>query len=186
MREEVRVIGVDDGPFFKFRKGTVLVVGTVFRGGNFMDGLVTTTVRVDGMNATKKIADMILGSKFASQVRCIMLDGVTVGGFNVVDLEKLHKLTRIPVIAVIRRRPDVKKVLRTLRSLGMEKQAGLIEKLPEPTKMGKVYVQFVGLPLEKAKEFMRITTTYADIPEPIRIAHIIAAGLIKGESRGRA
>jgi len=186
MRKEVRVIGIDDGPFFKFRKGRTLVVGTIFRGGKFMDGLVTTTAKVDGSDGTKNIAKMINKSKFKTQIRCIMLDGVSVGGFNVIDLPRLNKLTKIPVIAVIRRNPDVPYILKTLRNLGMERKARVIEQLPKPTKVGKVYIQYIDCTLAKAKEFMKITTTYAYIPEPIRIAHIIAAGIIKGESRGRA
>ena len=38
----------------------------------------------------------------------------------------------------------------------------------------------------KTKEFLKVTTVHSYIPEPLRIAHIIAAGLVKGESRGRA
>lgn len=186
LRKEVRVLGIDDGPFFKFRKGRVIVVGAMFRGGNFMDGFLSTEAKVDGTDATKNIAKMITQSKFKSQIRCILLDGVTVGGFNVIDVYKLNKLTKIPVIAVIRRKPDVPKIVKTLKELGMKSKAKIIEQLPEPTKVGKVYIQYVGLTLARAKEFIKITTTYADIPEPIRIAHIVAAGLIKGESRGRA
>jgi len=186
MRREVRIIGIDDGPFFKFRKGRVLVLGTIFRGGKSMDGLVTTTAKVDGADSTNNIAKMINKSKFKSQIRCIMLDGVTVGGFNVVDLPKLNKLTKIPIIAVIRRNPDVPHILKTLRNLGMSKKAKIIEQLPKPKKVGKVYIQHIGLTLTKAREFMKLATTNSYIPEPIRIAHIIAAGIIKGESRGRA
>lgn len=186
LRKEVRVLGIDDGPFFKFRKGEVLIIGALFRGGQFMDGLMSTTAKVDGTDATKNMVKMINRSKFKDQVRCIMVDGVSVGGFNIVDLGRLNQETGIPVIAVIRRKPDVRKVLKTLRELGLNRQAKVIEKLPEPVKVGKVYIQHVGLSLSRAKEFMKVTTTYADIPEPIRIAHIIAAGLEKGESRGRA
>ena len=101
LRREARVIGIDDGPFFKFRKGKVLVVGTVYRGGDYMDGIISTSAKVDGADSTGKISAMINKSRFKSQLRCIFLDGIAVGGFNVIDLPKLHKLTKIPVIAVI-------------------------------------------------------------------------------------
>lgn len=186
MRKELRVLGIDDGPFFKFRKGEVIIVGTFYRGGNFLDGLLTTKARVDGNNATKNIAEMVNKSKFKSQLRALLLDGVAVGGFNIVDLHALNTLTKIPVIAVIRKKPDVKKITKTLRNLGWDKKAKIIEKLPEPIKAGKIYIQPIGIDEKNAKEIVRITTTNAEIPEPIRVAHIIAAGLVKGESKGRA
>ena len=186
LRREARVIGIDDGPFFKFRKGKVLVVGTIYRGGDYMDGIVSTSAAVDGSDSTKKISDMINKSKFKSQLRCIFLGGIAVGGFNIIDLPKLHKLTKIPVVAVIRRYPDIPKIVQTLKNLGMGKKVRLIEKLPVPTKVGKVYIQFVGLSLERAVDFLKLTTLHSYIPEPLRISHIIAAGVVKGESRGRA
>lgn len=186
VRKEVRVIGVDDGPFFKFRRGRVLIVGTIYRGGQYMDGLITTGAKVDGTDATKNIAKMINKSKFKSQIRVILLKGIAVGGFNLIDLPKLSKLTKIPIIAVTRQNPDIPKIIRTLVNLGMSKKVKLITQLPQPIKVGKVYVQPVNIDLDKVKEFLKVTTLHSYIPEPLRIAHIIAAGIVKGESRGRA
>lgn len=186
VRKEARVIGIDDGPFFKFRKGTVLVVGTIYRGGSYMDGVVTTTAKVDGSDSTKNIARMINRSKFKSQLRCIFLKGIAVGGFNLIDLLKLSKLAKLPIIAVTRQNPDIPNIIKTLVRLGMSDKVRLITQLPQPTKIGKVYVQYINIDLDKTKEFLKVTTLHSYIPEPLRIAHIIAAGLVKGESRGRA
>ncbi len=186
LRREVRVIGIDDGPFYKFRKGSVLVVGTIYRGGDYMDGVVSTTAKVDGSDSTKNISRMINKSKFKSQIRVIFLNGIGVGGFNIIDIPKLSKLTGIPVIAVTRQYPDIPKILTTLVKLGMKKKVDLITQLPQPTKIGKVYVQHINIDLDRAKQFMKLTTLHSYIPEPLRIAHIIAAGIVKGESRGRA
>ena len=186
VRKEARIIGIDDGPFFKFRKGKVLVVGVIYRGGQYMDGVVTTSAKVDGSDSTKNLAKMINKSKFRSQLRCIMLKGIAVGGFNLIDLPLLSKLTKIPVIAVTRQNPDIPFIIKTLVRLGMGEKVKLITQLPQPTKIGKVYVQYINIDLDRVKEFLKVTTLHSYIPEPLRIAHIIAAGLVKGESRGRA
>ena len=60
----MRVIGIDDAPFNKFKSGKVLVVGTVFRGGLFLDGVLSTKVSIDGNNSTKKIIEMINKCKY--------------------------------------------------------------------------------------------------------------------------
>ena len=143
-------------------------------------------MKVDGSDATKRISQMIMKSKFKSQIRCIFLNGITVGGFNVIDILKLSKLTKVPVIAVTRRFPDLELIYRTLQALKMRGKVRLIDRLPAPVKVGNVFVQHIGVSLERAKDFLKLTTVNADVPEPLRIAHIIAAGIVKGESSGRA
>jgi len=42
------------------------------------------------------------------------------------------------------------------------------------------------LPITAAAKIVRISATHSLIPEPLRIAHIIASGIKNGESHGRA
>ena len=102
LKKEIRVIGIDDSPFRKFKKGKVLVVGTVFRGGLFLDGVLSTKVSIDGNDSTKKLIDMINKCKFKPQLQCIFLNGIAVAGFNVIDVKELNKKTNLPVIVVIK------------------------------------------------------------------------------------
>jgi len=186
LKKEIRVIGIDDAPFDKFKKGKVLVVGAVFRGGSWLDGILSTKVQVDGNNATKNIADMINKCKYKPQLQCIFLDGIAVGGFNVIDVKELNKKTELPVIVIIRRRPDIENIKRILIKLNKKNKIESIENAGQVHKAGKIYVQLKGLNLEKAKEILKITCTRSHIPEAIRLAHIIASGITYGESRGRA
>jgi len=185
-KKEMRVLGIDDAPFNKFKKGSTIVIGTVFRGGSFMDGILSTKVSVDGNNSTSKIIEMVNNSKFRPQLQVILLDGIAVGGFNVIDVKKLHKKTGIPVIVVIRKYPDFKKIKETLVKLKKEKKFRLIQKAGPVHKAGKIYVQLDGLELKDAREILKITCTRAFIPEPLRAAHLIASGITLGESRGNA
>lgn len=186
MKKEIRILGVDDAPFDKFKGGDVLVVGTVFRGGSWIDGVLSTKIKVDGNDSTKKLIEMINKCKFKPQIQCIILDGIAFGGFNIVDVEELNKKTKIPVIIVIRRMPDFKKIKATLKKLGKERKYRLIEKAGEVHKVGKIYIQITGISLEDAKKVLKISCTRSLLPEPIRAAHIIAAGIALGESKGNA
>ena len=67
MKKEIRVVGIDDSSFNKFRDKKVTIIGTFFRGGNFIDGVLSTTADVDGANSTKKISEMIIKSRFRPQ-----------------------------------------------------------------------------------------------------------------------
>ena len=186
LKKEIRVIGIDDAPFKKFSKGNVLVVGTVFRGGSFLDGVLSTKAAIDGNNATKKIAEMINKCKFKPQLQCIFLDGIAVGGFNVIDVKELNKKTKIPVMVIIRRKPDIKKIKETLIRIKKKNKIKLLDKAGSVIPIGKIYIQLSGLSIEKAKEILKIVCTRSLIPEPVRIAHLIASGITFGESRGKA
>ena len=186
IKKEMRVIGIDDAPFNKFKKGKVLIVGAVFRGGSFLDGILSTKVDVDGDDATKKIIEMINKCKFKPQLQCIFLDGIAVAGFNVIDVKELNKNTKIPVIVIIRRKPNIEKIKKTLVRIGKKNKIKLIEKAGSVVPVGEIYIQLAGLSIEKAKEILKIVCTRSLIPEPIRIAHLIASGITFGESRGKA
>ena len=186
LKKEIRVIGIDDAPFDKFKKGKVLVVGTIFRGGSWLDGVLSTKVDVDGNNATKKITEMINKSRFKPQLQCIFLDGIAVGGFNIIDVKELSKNTKLPVIVIIRRKPNIEKIKKILTKINKKNKIKLLEKAGSVVPAGKIYIQLTGISIEKAKEILKITCTRSHIPEAIRLSHIIASGITHGESRGKA
>ena len=186
LKKEMRVIGIDDSPFNKFGKGNVLIIGAVFSGGSFLDGVLSTKVSIDGDNSTKKIIEMINKCKVKPQLQCIFLDGIAAAGFNVIDVKELSKKTKLPVIVIIRRKPNIEKIKKTLIKIGKKNKIRLIDKAGSVVPVGEIYIQLTGLSVEKAKEILKITCTRSLIPEPIRIAHLIASGITFGESRGKA
>jgi hypothetical protein len=194
IKEEIRVLGVDDGPF-EFGEGKeALIVGAVYRGGRCLDGVLTTMIEVDGNDATDRISEMILRSRHRGQVRIVMTDGLTFGGFNVMDGESVYERTGLPVISVTRSRPDMKSIEKALRNFSdFERRWERIQRAGEPTAhiypdgrgKAKVFFQAFGIDEEDAHQIIEITSTHSLIPEPIRSAHMIASGLVKGESYGR-
>ena len=191
VKEEVRILGIDDGPFTR-RDKKVIVVGVVFRGGEFIDGLLRTYVDRDGLDATEKLSEMINSSRHKQQLKIIMLDGITLGGFNIVDVKKLYSETRIPVIVINRKVPDLKSIKFALeknfddfeKRWRMILNAGRIKELK--FEKFSIYYQNVGLEDEDAEEIIMISVKHAQIPEPLRVAHLISTGIIKGESEGHA
>lgn len=188
IKKQVRVLGIDDSPFDKFNplEKKVLVIGTVYRGGDYMDGVLSTHVEKDGIDATLKIAEMINTSKFKPQLQTVFLNGISVGGFNVINLPKLHEMTCIPVIGVVRDYPNFEKFFAAMEKLGMQEKMLWVHTLPKPARVGKVYIQPVGISLAKATELLKTCSTHAEVPECLRIAHLIASGIVTGESKGRA
>ncbi|MBI3412836.1 MAG: DUF99 family protein [Candidatus Aenigmarchaeota archaeon] len=190
LKPEIRIIGWDDAPFDKNDK-TVPVFGAIFRGGFWMDGLLSAKVRIDGDDSTKKISSSINKARHKNQLRIIMLDGITFGGFNVVDIEKLHEQTGMGVIAISRKMPEFEKIKKALDNVKDGKKKWiLVEKAGIPSEMRingrSIYYQACGINRKDAEDVIKLSSTRALIPEPLRIAHLIASGVVKGESYGRA
>jgi endonuclease V-like protein UPF0215 family len=184
IKPEIRVLGVDDGIFTPHAKGFVPVVGVVFRGGYWLDGVIHTRIRVDGFDATAKIASMILNSSHRKQLRVIMLNGITFAGFNVADIKELNVKTGIPVMAVTREKPDLIEVREALKKLPRSEErwktiqnAGEIIEVYARNKKEKVYMHTSGIPVDDAEKILRMTSTRSNIPEALRVAHLIASGL---------
>ncbi|UCC72816.1 MAG: DUF99 family protein [Gemmatimonadota bacterium] len=180
------VVGFDDGAFDKYRHATVPVVGAVFSGLR-LEGVLTGRVRTDGANATRVLAGLVTGSKFAPQLQLVLLQGIALGGFNVIDLNGLHERLGMPLMVVARRQPRLDKIREALltRVPGGARKWALVERLGPMEPVAGVYVQRLGLELGQAEEVIRRLAVHSNIPEPLRAAHLIAGGIATGQSRGR-
>ena len=112
----LRVIGVDDAPFGRER-GSPVYVSAVVCALTRMEGMCWGEATRDGRDATDVIGDLIASSKFLEQTHLVLLDGVAIGGWNVIDLEALHERLDRPCVAVMRRPPDMDAVARSPRSV---------------------------------------------------------------------
>jgi endonuclease V-like protein UPF0215 family len=186
VKPEIRVVGVDDGYFVPHTKGKCDVIGVVYRGGYWLDGVMRTQIEIDGMDATEKIADMILRSSHHGQLRVVLLDGVTFAGFNVVDTLRLREAIQLPIIAITREKPDLDDIRKALGNLpfGEERWTAIqhASKLVEvPATKGRrgIFMQVVGISDVHARRIIRQTATRSSVPEALRVAHLIASGLTK-------
>ena len=190
IKQEIRILGVDDSPFPSHTTEKVMLVGTVFRAGNWLDGVLSTHIYGDGTDATEKISKMVTNSRNLGQLGVIMLDGITFGGFNLVNVRQIFESTGLPVIVIMRKIPNFEHIKKALKRFDDWEdrwanvlEAGEVYKVdnPEP-----IYMQIYGIEREDAEDIIRLSATRSAIPEPLRVAHIIAAGIVTGESKGSA
>jgi uncharacterized protein len=182
IKPEIRILGVDDGKFVPHTKGTAIVVGIVFRGGSSIDGAMHTYVEIDGFDSTDKIAQMITSSTHSKQLRLVMLNGITFAGFNVIDIKKLNLMTGLPIIALTDDKPDLEAIKAALKNLPFAEnrwrtilEAGEIR---EVNCKGKaLFLVMSGVSLVDAQKLIKLTSVSGCIPEPLRVAHLIASGI---------
>jgi len=186
-RRFTNLIAFDDAPFDFRAGGRVKVVGAVFADLR-LEGVVIGDVAQDGSDAAEKLAHLVLSSKFDDHTRLVMLQGIALGGFNVVDVTDLHRRLARPILVVARKPPDMPAMRSALLQHLPDGNARwrMIATLGPMEPAGKVYIQRVGLSREEAAALISRLAVHSHLPEPLRCAHLIAGALAGGQSRGGA
>lgn len=182
----IRVIGFDDAPFIRNSGENVSIAGVVCAGTRF-EGMVWGQVEQDGWDATDVILRLLLGRKFLPQLHILLLDGIAFGGLNVIDLPRLSEQLQLPCVAVMRRMPNLTAVEQAIRRLPEPEKrlerlyhAGTIHAHPP------FFFQVCGACPKITVSVLKRITDCGNVPEALRLAHLIGAAVIKGESGSSA
>lgn len=161
------------------RQGRSLLVCVVYRNG-IVEGILSSTVSVDGTDSSESIIKSVSGSRFAGQIKLIALNGIAIAGLNVADIKKLETKLDSDIIIVTRRSQRHALLIAALRS--------------KPDGEAKVRMVAEQARLrQKMESGMYFRTTAKGMPralvhasyEALRLAHMIASGIERGESKGR-
>jgi endonuclease V-like protein UPF0215 family len=186
MKRQIRVIGIDDAPF-RFEGERTLVIGVVMRAPMYVEGVLSESVEVDGNDSTERIISMINKSRFREQLKAVMLDSGCLAGFNVVDLECVHETLKKPVISITKDKPDLSGIKCALQKHfpdWKERFRHLSKPMTESKHLPyRVYFRACGISNDEAESLISRFIVRGAIPEPIRVAHIIASGVTTGESK---
>lgn len=189
------VIGIDDAPFVftnmppldkKNPKETVPVIGVTCKGLHLV-GLDKTEVHIDGRDATIQVQKMLQSSKHLEEIQYILLDGVALGGFNLVDCDKLYSNLKIPIITVSVKNPDLPSMKAALQKhfSDAEERIAILDRIGSPEELdvdigvgpNVIYFRPFGTPIVTAQELLRVLCKRSKVPEPLRLAHLIASVL---------
>lgn len=183
---QLHVLGVDDGPFRRRRGARVPLIVTACAGAR-LEGVLSTHTRKDGWGATDALLELLGGSRFLAQAHLVLLDGLAVGGLNLIDLPRLASGLDRPCLAVMRRLPRLAAMRAAIRKLPRApRRLALLEAAGPIHQVGGFVFQVAGLGPDRAADALARSTPRGKVPEPLRLAHIIGAGMGLGESKGRA
>ncbi len=184
MKAHIRTIGIDDSAFQRGKSSKTFVFGVVVRDYSLIEGVLRTEVEIDGLDATSKIANMILQSNFQDQLKAIILGSSTIAAFNVINLNLLCEKTEIPVINILNQLPnetEVKKALSHLSDWKLRYEILTnnppIQRIEFENQIGNKYetnIQQIGFSeLKEVRNILKITSFSSSIPECLRIADLI-------------
>lgn len=180
------VLGIDDGPFEKRGGGDVPLCGVVMEGRDLVEGVALERFPVDGEDVTDFLAGWIGGLRVRPALQAVMFAGVTIAGLAVIDVRDLSERLELPVLVVNRKDPANHRLGEALRAAGLSHRLALVERTPRAFALpGGLHVAAAGTDPETARELVLATRGKSFLPEPVRLAHLVARALVTGESRGR-
>jgi len=179
-----QTIAIDDAPFEKSRGGDVLVIGVVMAGPALVEGILTTSVPMDGEDVSTKLAAWIRSSRFHPSLRAVLLEGLTIAGLSVIDLPLLAAGTGLPAISVDRRVPQPGLLESTLEKLGMDDRIRSVQAAGPLHAAAGLHFACAGIAPEEARRIIAENLGRSAVPEGLRLAHLIGQAVVLGESRG--
>lgn len=185
--KKIRVIGFDDAHHQGKPRGAAVNVAGVICSGTRFEGMIWGELSKDGMESTEVLGEMLTASKFANQLHLVLLDGITFGGCNVVDLPKLSVRTGLPCVSVMRRAPNIDRFRQVVESLPEKEERWRRVQAAGPIhEHGDFFFQVSGASEETIGRALVRLTDQGKVPEALRVAHLIGSAVMLGQSGKRA
>ncbi len=175
-----RVLGVAES--FERDDGHSSVVGVVMRGDLHVDGMAFCRPSVGGRDATQQLLEMFerLGRQ---DIRAWILGGSIISWFNVVDIIALREGSGIPVVCVSYYESEgLLKYLKEYFPDDWMDRWRIVQRngarLRVRLRNGyEIFVNMAGLSAGRAKNLLDLFTSDGRVPEPVRVARIVASAV---------
>ncbi|MDT8357645.1 MAG: DUF99 family protein [Methanomicrobiaceae archaeon] len=181
-KKGIRVCGIAES--FSGRERSTLA-GVVIRKDLVIDGAAFARVTVGGTDATSAVLE-IFRTLDREDIACLMVSGCVIAWFNIIDPTAILDATDLPLIVVTyeeseglagdiaRHFPGDAERLAAYRRLG--------ERVPVDLGTGyRIFIRAWGIEREDAARICDAFTLEGRIPEPVRIARIIARAAMRLE-----
>jgi endonuclease V-like protein UPF0215 family len=185
-RSRPHILGVDDAPFDKRQPGPVPIIAVAMEGHDLVESVALGEFPVDGDGATDYLASWIAGLRTRPMLQAVILGGITIAGLGIIDVTALAERLGLAVLVVTRHNPARSELADALRAAGLPERLALLERIPRAYGIGEgLYLAHAGVPRVEAERLLTATLGKARLPEPLRVAHLIAQAIVLRESRGR-
>ncbi|MEM0073700.1 MAG: DUF99 family protein [Thermoplasmatales archaeon] len=169
--KDARIMAFDDAPFSRGQRSTS-IVGLIMRKDMYIESVLKDRISVDGDDSTDVIISMV--ERKGSGISIIMTQGITFGGFNILDVNRLFTETGIPVVNVVDHKPDIDGMKDALvkHFTDWERRIHLLR--GEFTEYKGIFIQTSGIGPIHAYRFIKQVTLAGNLPEPLRLVNMIA------------
>jgi endonuclease V-like protein UPF0215 family len=176
-KKAIRALGVAES--FRKNSASAFLAGVVMRSDLIIDGFSLGRTTISGDDATDSVISLY-SSLSRKDVNLVMIGGTVISMYNIVDVNRVFEETGKPVLAVTYRPSegieeaikkhfpdDWERKIEAYRRLGPRREVTL--------KNGfKVFVRTAGIDDYDSRLVLNKFTVFGRIPEPIRVARLIA------------
>lgn len=180
------LLGIDDGPFVKGQAGPVPLAAALCEGPDLLEAVALESFPVDGDGATEFLAEWIARLRLRATLQGVALGGITLAGLGVVDVRALAAALAVPVLVVTRKAPDNARLRTALEAAGCAERFAIAARSPEAERtVDGIWLAHEGCERAQALALLHASRGKAKLPEALRVAHLFATALVRGESHGR-
>ena len=183
-KKGIRVLGIAES--FKKTSTCSTLAGIVMRRDLVIDGMIFGNATIEGNDATQSILSMY-GSLKRNDINCIMLDGLIISMYNIINGKEIHESTNVPIIAITFKDSEgldgaINHHFSTDSRIKLEQyhKLGMRDKILLRTRKS-LFIRYWGIGLKEASTIVNSFTLQGSIPEPIRIAKISARANIRNK-----
>ena len=183
-KKGIRALGIAES-FVKGKSRKSFLVGVVMRADRIIDGFSYSLVTVGGLDATQQ-AIALIEKLHRQDINVIILNGCIISWFNVIDLQRVFTVSSIPLICVTYHASEgLDQYFHELFPTTWQQRFKTYQqngvRIPVTLKTGKyVFARYLGLSLDEVKGVLNKFTVFGAVPEPIRVARLLARTLMKG------
>jgi hypothetical protein len=183
-----RALGISES-FVKGVSEESILAGVVMRADGAIDGFTFAKATVGGMDATDKVLEMCRSLR-RDDINVLLLNGCVISWYNVIDLHRVAEETGLPLICVTyNESTGLEKYFKELFPQDWERRVEVYRRNKSRTAIElstgyTVYIRFIGMEIEEAKGVLNKFTSHGSIPEPLRVARLLARSIIKNLSCG--
>jgi endonuclease V-like protein UPF0215 family len=182
-KKGIRVLGVAES--FRREQEKSVLAGIVMRSDFIIDGAGFAYITVGGMDATEGVVHLF-ESLQRDDINVMMLNGCIISWFNIIDLHEVYQRLQIPLICVTYEESEgleehiAKHFEASERDSRIEAYKRLGDRVPVRLHdQFEVLIRSLGIDDADAGAVLKKFTTHGKVPEPLRVARIVARAALK-------
>ncbi len=186
-KKGIRVLGIAES----FRRGEEksVLAGVVMRSDFIIDGVVFDKITVGGMDATEGILH-VFESLQRADINVMMLNGCVISWFNIIDIKEVYKKLNIPLVCVTYEESEGLKehIARHFEADERDSRIEAYKRLGNRVLVRQhgnfdVLIRSLGMEKSEAAAVLKKFTTHGKVPEPLRVAKIVARAALRSKYR---
>lgn len=172
---------------FRVNDSKSTLAGVIMRRDFVIDGFAFGQATLRGDDATTSIIKMY-ESLNRQDVSFLILSGLIISMYNIIDIKKLHDEIGIPIIAVTYKESvGLDAAIKHHFPGSHESKISQYAKLEPRTEIilhtgNVIFIRTEGCPIKDAEKLLNSLTLQGAIPEPLRVAQLLAYSVLRSKS----